>query len=129
MHWAQLYFTEAQLLSHSWRLERNKKSILPSKAPEWHTSFPPVHADRGDFSLSYSICCDRQKTSPLSTLLREATRGKSKGQADASSYLFPTLTPLSSLHLPLYFINVSAWLFMSLQPLIISSTGSTAPFM
>lgn len=51
-----------------------------------------------------------------STLLGQATRGKSKGQegrkADVSSYLFSIPNHHHPLHLPLYFINVSVCGFL-----------------
>ncbi len=115
MHWAQLYFTEARFWVIVWGQRETKKSI-PSKAPKWHTSFPPVHADHTTFFL---FRCQRRTEdfSSLSSLLGEATRGKSKGQEGRKRMPPPTCFPAltahpSPLHLPLYFINVSVCGFL-----------------
>ncbi len=58
-----MHFTEARFLVLVWG-QKGKKSILPSKAPKWHTSFSPVHAEYATFFL---FRC-QQRTEDFSSL-------------------------------------------------------------
>lgn len=133
MHWAQLLYWSATFESQ-FEAMRNKKVSYHPKPPN-DTLLFLLYMLTTVISLAVFIYLQWQTEdfTSLSSLWGEATRGKSKdkreGKLTPPPTCFPPLTPLSSLHLPLYFINVSVWLFRSHQLLIISGTGSTAPFM